>query len=499
MVEPATELEWTLLDARTSARLADYLVRVDGEDFRSDAAGRVVLPADAKTILPVDDPRAMLDVLFRHERRELRALERDAVDLPRDDASFALPLDVGPTYRLDLVGPSSFDPRELDARLVALDLEDGSANLRPRQVAPVRVAEDGGAWVRFARRPSGADRPEARWRLELSDSAGFLFGSASLDALDPSDGRRVRVELQATGTIAGRITGFSPDRLNEVTASLRTREGEFIAPHFARPDASGDYRLRWIPAGDYQLHVIAPGQSTWTSDVVVASGRATDLDCEFDVVLPAGPVAGTVVSETGGYQGQLLVFLFDANGFVLDVFPTSWKRNSDGALEAPFRFDYAPTGELHVDVLSLADAVTFRVDVDAFVAPLEDLRVTLLDAAPADDWSFRVVDAETGAELAEYEVEVRVDDGEPRRFRAAAVEREGQAPRTDTHLWTTIAGNLRWNRFEAVGPLRSLPTSSRLAWTVRADGYLHAEGTEASFELDPNGSGLTATVPLRPE
>lgn len=493
----SAEREWRLVDARSQAPLAEFLVRVEGEERSSDSRGVVSLPAHARTVVPVDDVRTALDVLHRHERRRLRAIERDALSLPLDRDALDLPLEVGPTYQLELLGADGVDPRDFTARLVVEGLSDESSDLRPRQVAPVRVSER--PWVRFAERPSGAAHPEARWRLELRDAAGLRFGSTELTALDSVDEQVVSVELLATGTLAGHVSGLPPERIGDATVSLRAPDGRFVAPHFTQLDAQGDYELRWVPAGAYELHVVAPGRAACSNAATVTAGERTTLDCSFDATPPAGPVGGTIVSESGSYEGQLLVFLFDANGFALDVFPTTWKQNSSGALEAAFRFDFAPVGELHLDVLSLADAVTFRVDVETFAAPLEDLRVTLLDERPFDDWSFEVRDARSREALAEFEVEVRVAGGEPRRFRAEALERESEPRRADTRLWTTLAGNLRWNRFEGVGPLRRLPTDAEVRWTIRAEGFLDANGTESSFEVDPTGFGRVARVLLQPD
>ena len=197
----------------------------------------------------------------------------------------------------------------------------------------------------------------------------------------------------------------------------------------------------------------------------------------------AGGLSGRIVSESGTYSGQVLVFLLDGAGGVLGVFPATWKERS-----AEFRFDVAPEGPLRLELVSLASLVSFVVEPAELTAPSDTVVITLLDRLPVADWSFDVLDADTGEPLTGFEVEARIGDGMPRRFFAEVAE-EGAVP-----AWTLVVGGLRWNRFESVAPLRGLANDADLRWTVRAEGYEPAEGGAEAFAT--HGSSRNARVLL---
>jgi RNA polymerase sigma factor (sigma-70 family) len=445
----AGEREWRLIDDRTGEPLASYVLRVDGEDRRSDAEGRVNLPANARSVVPIDDVGLAHDYVAGHRRlRGRRAVEREPVSLPESAASADLQLSAGPTFQLRLAPASAVDPNELTARLVCDNSNRALWTPQPVQVAPVRTFESAGgaAWVRFAGLPNGWDDPDRDWLLEVRDREGFWQGLAKLATVSPdSNSTLVDVELLQTGVVRGRIGGLPADQLPKTRADLYfPREYGFTAEWAAggRLDAHGDYTLRWLSAGAYSLAVRAPIQETWSEEVFVHAGEITLLDHAFEDLAPAGPVAGSIYSQSGRYQGQLLVYLLDNSDFVIDVFPTTWRHDADGVLVANFRFDHAPPGRLKLDVLSLQDSVTFDYDFWGGRAPREDVSVTLLDEEPAEDWAFEVSDAETGAAITEYTVEFHRHPL-ARQFRATPLPDASSGEPDHRLLWTMSAGGLR--------------------------------------------------------
>jgi len=509
VVPPATpaefagEREWRLLDERTSEPLASYVLHVNGQDFRSDDAGRVTLPSNARSVVPIDNPGLAHEVVSGHyDRRGKRAIDRDAVLLPAASDVGDLRVTTGPTFRLRFTASTAVEPSALTARL----LIDGSrreyGTPGPVQLAPVRAPDEANqtAWVRFADLPKGWEAPDREWRIEVRDDAGFQLGSTSLETVAPlTNTTVVDVELVSTGVVNGHIDGLPKDRLSKVTVALFAEVDQYAhSSSTVKLDANGNYVHRWQRPGAYSLEVQAPVQETWLSEIAVQAGEITTRDRVFEAVTPAGPIAGSVYSQSGAYQGQLLVYLLDQRGFVVDVFPTTWRRDAEGTLSAEFRFEHAPPGRLALDVFSLQDAVTFDFDGWELEAPREDLRLTLLDEEPAEDWVFAVVDARTGASIDEYEVEVNLG-GVIRRYIAAPLRNGASGGASSKLSWTAIAGGLRWNRFESAAPLRRLPSDTQFTWFVLADGYAEWSGTESPFELDPSGTRRITRVRLEPE
>lgn len=501
----AGDREWRLIDDRTGEPLASYVLRVNGEDRRSDADGRVNLPADARSVVPVDDVGLAHEFVTGH-RRALgrRAVENKPVSLPDSAASADLQLSAGPTFQLAFAPASAIDPNKLAARLVCDNSRRALWTPQPVQVAPVRTSEaaGGAAWVRFAGLPNGWDDPRRDWLLEVRDREGFWQGLAKLTTVSPdSNSTLVDVELLQTGVVRGRISGLPVDQLTKTRVDLSfPREYGFTAEWAAGGglDEHGDYAIRWLSAGAYSVAVRAPIQETWSNEVFVHAGEITLLDHAFQDLAPAGPVAGSIYSQSGRYQGQLLVYLLDNRDFVIDVFPTTWRHDADGVLVANFRFDHAPPGRLELDVLSLQDSVTFDDGYWGGRAPHEEVRLTLFDEEPAEDWAFEVSDAETGAAITEYTVELH-HHSLAREFRATPLP-DGSSGESDNRLlWTMSAGGLRWNQFESVAPLRRFPSAAAFNWLVRADGYEPLEGDEESFEPHPSGSGRVVRVMLAPE
>lgn len=493
--DDAAPRTWTIVDERTGRPLADFALRVADETLRTDASGAVVLPGSAAAFVPVDDPEHAIRERAGHAVFEDRAAERDAVTIPptRDDAANVVRVASGPAFALD-AGAS--DVRGWRAELASADDARGAALIGSvRGAANPVVQPDGGPWVRFAAtsgsvasRSAAASKvaSAATLRLSVRDDAGYRFAAAVF----PATTARVALDVRRTGVVDGRISGLPLDDSGAGVLLALEPAPERSAPAnpiTVAPDAAGAFRFAWIEPGAYRLSVRAAGQSPWWIDVDVRADETTSVDEAFDAAPTAGPVAGTIESASGDYDGQLLVFLRDADGVVHGVFPTTWQRDAagdgdsedDGAARAAFRFDPAPTGPLHLDVVSLRDAATVRVDPPIIHAPMDDVRVRVRDDVEHADWAFEVVDDATGAALERFTADVRFDDGAARRYLAGPPPIAGAPARP----FTLHVGGMRWNRFESAAPLRALPVDARFAWTVTAEGYAAATGTHADFDV----------------
>lgn len=480
-VASPTERSLTLVDERTQRPLACFSVRVDDRLFLSDAEGRLRVPASAVRLIPIDDPGLTTMSSVSHTRTEERAITRGPVEIP-DDGLIALR--VGPTFRLDVSAGTFADLSMLRIMLVG---EGHAESKSPRQVASIRPAGGGfaGPWVRFGALPDGADLENATWRLDVRDMDGFVAGETPLSTVLPVEAPLVHLELAATGSVAGLVAGLAREHATDAVVMLMTGAPSPSLVATAAPDSTGRYALRWIAPGAYTMRVESGAHAIWTGPVEVHAGEAQVVDVSLDA-LPAedparGPVSGVVRSETGAYSGQLLVFLLDADGNAIDIYPTTWKSAGEGqVLEAQFGFAAAPSGPLVLDVVSLTSLVTSTVTPPTFEAPRDGVEIMLRDRRPALDWRIAVLDREGREPIARFQLEVRIEGGAPRVFRREPGE--SGAPR-----WTLIVGSMKWNTFDGPTALRALPADAAITWSVKADGFMTVEGDESIFETDSSG------------
>lgn len=461
--------------------------QLDSRELVSDSEGRIHIPANAERLVPFDQTRLATDERRSHGPSKLRPASPTPV--PIEDR---IRVTTGPAFRLAVHAQVPVDLERFTARLSVVEPESA---VRVDQLAPVRAPGFGfdRPWVRFADAPIAGDEPGSLWSLELTDEGGLARGATRI-APEDAHGHLINVEVHPTGVIEGHLGGVSQDALGGVLVTLRATGGSARGSFQSKLDEFARYAMRWIPPGEYELRVQSTQHVTESRAVTVRAGERMSVDLTLDPKISVGPLAGVITSESKSYSGQLLVFLNDAQGGLVDIYPTTWKRDESGNLTTTFRFESVPPGALQLDVLSLADRVTFETTPLQIEGPNESVSVLLLDEKPAADWKFDVVDDATGDELERYEVEVRIDDGPPRRFVCGGPSPEDEA----TKIWTLIAGDLRWNRFESRAPLVRLPKDARISWTVRVEGHVPVRGTEADF--DWTGAGvLVAEVRVRPQ
>lgn len=482
----------TVVDERTGAPLPDYAVVVDGETRRSDADGRLTLPSPTMNFTPVDDPRLAVDEVVRHGVRTRRPLTRSEVALAAAEHGVAATLGVpcGPTYRLRLVGDVRVEPGTLTARLFASGLSPYLDDGRVRPLAPVRGTLDA-PWVRFGAPPDGADDPRAQWTLAVASADGLWAGAVRVADVTVGTAEPVELSLARMSALEGTLDAGAGEDPRDVIVFLQraapSADAEPALVASTLPDEHGRYALHALHPGTYELGTRSARHLPSARAVTLVQGERVDLDLVLAPRALGGTLSGSIASERRAYSDQLLVFLSDTDGAVLGVFPTTWGQEH-GAHVAHFEFEDTPGGALCLDVVSLADAVTFEVAPAPLSAPCATVEVLLRDSRPASDVLFDAVDAHTGAALAEFEVTVAVDGGAPRTF--VARERAG------TRHWTLQVGGMRWNDFEGRAPLRRLADDAPFTWRVRARGYREAHGSALDVLRDvgaPRSEGTPAT------
>ena len=493
LAEAADRRSVQLVDRRTGLPLGDYTLRAGGQRLRTDGEGRVELAAALAEITPIDDERLGMDAFSSHGARQTRPVVREALQLPEGEV---IAIASGPTFRLELSPPAAAELDNLEARLISRGPSEYDDDGRARLIAPVRAAGEAYSqpWLRFAPIPGGTESAQGTWELELRDTEGLWWGLAPLNDVLPRVAPVIALELQPAAVLRGHVESSTGRDLDELTVSLHPESDPDRVAYHCAVDERGDFLLRWIQPDEYVLRVAGNLATPYLANLALRAGAHHVHDVVLGGPQSAGPIAGTIRSSSGAYEGQLLVFLYGASDDVLDVFPTTW-RSEGGSLVASFAFDQAPPGPLHLDVVSLADAVTFQLDVDELRAPNEEVGIDLLDERPATNWGFEVLD-HTGVEVEEFEIEVRVNGGDPRRFRSQLSSPSEGGSRTRS--WSLIAGNMRWNRFEGPAPLRNLPLDARVSWTIRAEGSKPVSGDSSGF-VHASLDLRLATVRLDPQ
>jgi len=241
--------------------------------------------------------------------------------------------------------------------------------------------------------------------------------------------------------------------------------------------ANGRFEARWLEAGTYVVEIASTHHASFSAQVELRAGERLVLDVPFEALPIGGMIAGRVVSETGSYAGQLLVFLRAEDGRVLEVSPLTWRERA-GESEARFEFEEVPAGPCTLDVVSLRSEVQLTEPRPVVRAPADGLELVLRDRAPASDWAVEVVDADTGSGVADFDFAVSLAGGPARIFRHGTREKP----------WQLIVGDLAWNRFAGSSPLRALADDAVFTWEVRSPGYRTSAGGALAFDVAATGA-----------
>ncbi len=493
MGQVASERRLQLVNQRSGIALPDFLVRVAGEERRTDGQGWVSVPLTASHLVPVDDDRLGTRSASNHRPTVERNLHPDAIAIPAGAGEVTLPVKVGPTYRLRLETSTVVDAAQLEA---ILRLSEVQGRVGDEWVAPIRVDAEL-PWVRFANVPGGAALPRT---LVVRHPSGLWRGEAALSNV--LDTETLDLPLQAMSVLQGRIDGAPLGTDMQVIIKPIDDQGNPIdgGMRWTEPDGGGRYSVKYLAPGHYLMQVASPLHDVWSTRIQLHPAVVRVQDVPLDPMATAGALSGIIRSQSGTYAGQLLVFLRDQNQSLRDVYPTTWKPSLEHGSSAAFKFDVVPVGPLTLDVVSLTDEVTFDVQTVPLEGPNDGVEVLLLDGLQACDWGLRVVREDTGEALERFAVVVRVQGGFERRFEAR-LKPDLEARAEPIWKWTRIVGNLRWNDFEGPAALVGLPQAARFTWSVQAEGFAEVSGDQADFAPlgDGNRSVGVHMKPLAPK
>jgi hypothetical protein len=128
----------------------------------------------------------------------------------------------------------------------------------------------------------------------------------------------------------------------------------------------------------------------------------------------------------------------------------------DGRAIAEYHFDDLPPGRFEVRPRA-KDVYRWSPATRQVVSPASAVDFRALDAAPGNELLFRAIDADTGQRLELYKVRLVVDPGVAGGFDAERA---------------TIFGTIFFNH---------VPQDARFEWTLAAEGYVIARGTETAM------------------
>jgi RNA polymerase sigma-70 factor (ECF subfamily) len=475
--DPGARWQATIVDAATGEPLPEYALELRAgehiESLATDGDGRVRTERRYRTgafeVKPVDDPRLALDraaatgMELAREEVWIPVAFDEAEGTPRE-----LPVEVGPTYELDLRSERDVDPDELRAVVLGhgISFRDTIGSFYG---APVRGADDGApAWVRFMPLPTAMLPRTAPWRLEVYARDGFWFGAAEVDSIVGRSREPVVVELQARGRVVGTVRDDAGAPVAGVPVQLRPVDaaGEGVR---GATDAAGRFALEWAPAADYRLAIEPSRHEPEARDVRVRALETQEVDVRLRARAIAGDVRGRIVSSTGTYANPCFVLLDGRGPGTPDMNRELEWFEEDGRMVGAFAFEDLPTGEYVVSVLSMLDKYPWSPSKLTVRPPATELLFEVADDLPTAHVTFEVVDAETGEPVEPFTLSYSANG----------------------------AGSIAIGGLGASGPhLADFPDGGELMWVVVAEGYASAFGDEADFDLGPGGAPLVR-VPLR--
>ena len=407
----------------------------------------------------------------------VKTLEFDALELLAD-GSRRLPVGIGPTYRVQLVGPGDLDPEQWEVELVesAFERRDRDWGLRPLRLGdPPWLRYEGVGWEPH---PDYAPRLVARRRDNANSGAAPVETTVGIH-----QGVVVIEVSERLGLLEGRVidTLGSPiwgTRVLAVPADADRSPTDPASWVEDRSDADGEYALPRLRPGTWWLSARPHrGEDPQVQEVLVPPGPSRAPDFVVPAQEPAGAITGRLENETGELFPSTIVRLRAADGRRFDLFyeanPNPGAQNTLRSrirtfLKEPatFRFTDVPYGEYELAVVPL-DGSTWSPPSMRVTPPAENLVFTRQEIPTVERLAFHVFDAKTGEPIESFFTQ----------FQGDHYWYPGALPATPEKI------------FEAAG-------TQGFRWNLHAPGYALASGTREDFEA--RGDLRVATVRLEP-
>jgi hypothetical protein len=395
-----------LIDARTGEPVPWYELDLEDEHLQvvrvtSDGEGRFAAGAARPGPLRV----SLVDCDGQATPSEHR---RPLVLEPRDgEPPVDVPIDVGPTYSVDVALPEPLTPADLRVRLFLDPPEHGDESSNPLRCETLLRAPRGAsshAWARF-REPNALT--EVAW-LQLASADGLWEGGARVPSGPGVHREPVRVELRSRCAVRGRYVFPAGVEARAFGALALFRDGaEVNGPIWAHTDGDGRFRFSGLSAGMYRLEVRDAAVRAEPVTFALRSGEQ-DLGELPMVPLPiVGSVRLRVQSELELPLDVQLVRTFDPPRHP-PWHSDTWEPLAGGGFESRLEWDEIHAGALEV-VVHTHDLGEWHLSLGVVQPPVEDLVLRL--PAPRPALVLEVVDGATGAALEQWTVLVRGERG----------------------------------------------------------------------------------------
>jgi hypothetical protein len=435
---PALPLRGRVVDATTGEPVAALRVVAGAFTAFTAADGRF----DAGAPLSAETTRIEVldDVLGAH----LATLDLAALALTPE--GLLLPVEIGPTYRLNPIGISADELAGWRGRLVEL----GASGDEILGTLVTLHAPDAGAppFLRLER-PWRPNDLGSTFRVELVDALGTRAGASErLNAARGIYPGLVRVRLdRVLSCVAGRV--IDPVGTPEVGASVTALSTHTQRADGAWPacmtDAQGRFTLGELPPDRIDLLVRSRLGERWARRSLILPEGSVPLD---DIVLEAA-------SETVELHGRLEGRSAEPRGeFLLRLRPQDGSPSILARCSAPtFRLEHLPARDWILSVID-PEGTPWTPAVLLADPPWEELVFVREDETPREQLVFDARDAASGEPLEELQVLLQVG---PRWNSDPVLVRRGE-------------------------PCASVPRGAAFRFSAWADGYRSVYGGQEDFE-----------------
>jgi hypothetical protein len=451
-----------VVDRRTGEPVPLLTIKAGERIEATDADGRF-----GDRNLPVVDVAAF-DVLTARnyvERVPLDELE------PLAGGGWRVPIEIGPTYHVQIVGAGEIDPSEWQVGLVE------SASEREDRGWGWRLFEPGeGTWLRYED-AKWEPHPDFAPRLLVRRADNTRSGEAPVESTVGIHPGIVVIEVSdELGLLRGRVVDELGQPLRNTRVMAVPADGT-LEPTNPRgwvsdsTNAAGEYGLPRLRPGTWWLNARPrDGRDALVQVVLVPSGRSSAPDFVFPVQVAAGSIRGRLDLGAGTDFKDSVVRLRARDGRSFDRLVDVRARGevvnfSRGALRMgepfAFKFEDVPAGDYELSVVPF-DGSSWVPNSLRISPPANDLVFTRMDT-PTEELVFRVTDAESGAPIKEVFTQFH---SPPIWYPGATRHRPGEP------LVVKLDGAFRWN--------------------LHAPGYALASGDQDDFE--PRGAGRREAV-----
>jgi hypothetical protein len=404
----SAQLAFQLVDTHTAESVPWYTVKLrksDGSktEFETDSQGRFAPSAD------LEDGPLLLELVDTQSQPSTRnstdtylRFDHVVADKPLEIRAL-----VGPTYFLKLDLPPGLTHEDLRATLF-LDPPGFGDNQNGRRYAESLVrrgrANPAELWLRFRELLNEGD---PLW-LALQSRDGAWSGAARVPGGYGVHAEPVSIELSQRCRVRGTFASREVDQERRGASLALFRTQPLAAdPLWSYAKGDGEFRIDDLDPGEYRLEVRDEAFRADAVSFVLHSGELDLGNLPWESIPMVGSVRLRVHSAVEVPIDVELIRRLDPPRNVL-WHSDDWEEQPDGTFVSLFEWDEVYAGEYAIELHS-HDTVNWHIELGTLTPPVEELVLHL--PTPAPGLRFEVLDAQTGAAIAEWSLLVRQEHG----------------------------------------------------------------------------------------